>query len=336
MHIVIHLDKRNTIERTILGEFTAVEFVSLGFTIILALVAVIFYDRVELSSILLNLGAVILIIFFFNWFSLTSDAKWMRALHTFYIIPLVLYLFKIVEKLSFPIHGQDFDSVLISVDRTLFGTDPTVWLFHHFPIVPVITEILQICYFSYYFLPVIVALELFERRHKHREDDHSSDDLEMLRFVIVYGFLLSYVSYLILPGVGPRFTLHDFSTLEQELPGIWLTHGIRWLINSGENIASTMTNADAMRVVTRDVFPSGHTEMTLLSILLAFRFRVRWRWVVLTLGSGLIFSTVYLRYHYVIDVIGGALLAMIALYTAEPVVKILLEWKKKLLTKSND
>jgi membrane-associated phospholipid phosphatase len=325
------LQTKPTTEQTILGEFTPVEFIALGFSILFAAIAVVFSASVDLSGILLNLGVVVLILFVMNWLSLASHAKWMRALHTFYVIPLVLYLFKIVEKISYPIHGHDFDNVLISVDRTIFGTDPTVWLFHHFTTAPIVTELLQICYFSYYFLPVIVAVELFERRHKHIAGDHSSDDLEMLRFVIVYGFLLSYIGYLVMPGVGPRFTLHDFQQLSVELPGVWLTDGIRWLINRGENLTSTMTNIEAMKVVTRDVFPSGHTEMTLLSILLAFRFKVKWRWLVLALGSGLIFSTVYLRYHYVIDVIGGSLLAMIALYTAEPLVKLLLSLKKKLV-----
>src|SRR5438445_6134498 len=78
-----------------------------------------------------------------------------------------------------------------------------------------------------------------------------------------------------------------------------------------------MTLPQILGVVSRDAFPSGHTDITLLSILLAFKFQTRVRWFVAVIGASLIFSTVYLRYHYVIDVIGGAVLALITLYTWE-------------------
>ena len=59
--------------------------------------------------------------------------------------------------------------------------------------------------------------------------------------------------------------------------------------------------------------PSGHTMMTLMNMILAFRFRSKLRWVFLIMGCSLIFSTIYLRYHYVVDVIAGIVLALVAL-----------------------
>ena len=76
-----------------------------------------------------------------------------------------------------------------------------------------------------------------------------------------------------------------------------------------------MPMTQILQNVTRDAFPSGHTEMTLCTIILAFQLRARIRWPILVIGSSLIFATVYLRYHYVIDLVGGAVLAMVALYT---------------------
>ncbi|HET9136246.1 MAG TPA: hypothetical protein VFO76_06380, partial [Candidatus Kapabacteria bacterium] len=227
--------------RTILGEFTPVEFVFLAFIAIMAIISIINFNTVDLSRILINLGTMILVIFAVNWLSNTSDAKWIRFLHSFYVVPLVLFVFKTVEKISYPIHGHDFDEVLINIDRSLLGTDATTWLTAHFPVTPIITELLVICYFSYYFLPVAIAIELFMRRHNTPDEDHSNDDLEQFRFIIIYSLLGSYICYLLMPGVGPRFTLHEFSNYSNELPGVWLTDGIRWLINLGENITGTMT-----------------------------------------------------------------------------------------------
>jgi len=148
--------------------------------------------------------------------------------------------------------------------------------------------------------------------------------------VIIYGLLLSYIGYFALPGIGPRFTLFDFWSISKELPGVFFTEPIRWFINLAENIRTGMTSLQAAQVVTRDVFPSGHTEITLLAIMLSFKYKAKARWVVLFIGSGLIFSTVYLRYHYFIDLVAGALVALLALYTAEPVIKFLQRMKSKL------
>jgi hypothetical protein len=47
----------------------------------------------------------------------------------------------------------------------------------------------------------------------------------------------------------------------------------------------------------------------MLTVALAYRFERRLFWRLLPISIGLIFSTVYLRYHYVMDLAAGALLA---------------------------
>ena len=58
----------------------------------------------------------------------------------------------------------------------------------------------------------------------------------------------------------------------------------------------------------RDCFPSGHTEIALVVLLYAWRFERRYFCGLLPAVGLLLFSTVYLRYHYVVDVLAGALL----------------------------
>jgi membrane-associated phospholipid phosphatase len=59
----------------------------------------------------------------------------------------------------------------------------------------------------------------------------------------------------------------------------------------------------------RDCFPSGHTEIPLLTLWLARRYRRKLFLVYLPITAAMIFSTVYLRFHYVVDVLAGAALA---------------------------
>jgi membrane-associated phospholipid phosphatase len=46
-------------------------------------------------------------------------------------------------------------------------------------------------------------------------------------------------------------------------------------------------------------------------------------WWLLPLGTGVIVSTVYLRYHYVIDVVAGALVAVAIVMIAKPLHRVL-------------
>jgi membrane-associated phospholipid phosphatase len=69
----------------------------------------------------------------------------------------------------------------------------------------------------------------------------------------------------------------------------------------------------------RDIFPSGHTMMTLVLIHYSFRARLRVRWFILVAGILVITAAVYQRYHYVIDIIAGALFAILCLLTSRAV-----------------
>ena len=308
------------------------ELVTFAFVALVLILTTIFRDGLDVASILLNAAILLGSVAVVNIIRARIDTKAVRMLHTFYILFIAIFVFKTVEKLSFALHGRDYDNILIAADRAIFGgANPTVWLYQHIPVMPLFVEFLQICYFMYYFLPIILAIEFFIRRRRDNRDVHKIDEIEMLRFVVIYGLLTSYIGYLILPAIGPRFTLHEFWSISTELPGVFLTEPLRWFINLGENIRTGMTNMQAAQCVTRDAFPSGHTEITLLTIILAIRYKARSRWLILFIGSGLIFSTVYLRYHYVIDVIGGSLFAVITLYTSEPVMKFFLRLKAKIL-----
>lgn len=75
-------------------------------------------------------------------------------------------------------------------------------------------------------------------------------------------------------------------------------------------------NEVAHAAAQRDVFPSGHTMMTLVVIILAYRYRLKVRHTVFVAGLMLIFATVYQRYHYVVDVLAGAALALLCIATA--------------------
>ncbi len=279
--------------------------VTLLFLTFLSFINIIFASRISEWWILILINTFFSVAIIWIAYHSQRQVRLLQFFHGWYAVIIILLVFKEIYFMNRAIHlGRDYDAILILIDHAMFGVHPTQWLMRF--AYPVITEILQIAYASYYFLFIFLGYELYrERRYA---------EFSFALFCIFYGFYLSYLGYLTLPSVGPRFTLHDFLSLNIELPGIWLTDFLRSSINLGESIPLHVPNP--VDFVQRDVFPSGHTQMTLVVMYLAIHYRIRFRWAVMVIGSLLIISTVYLRYHYVIDLIAGALLMIFTIWTA--------------------
>jgi membrane-associated phospholipid phosphatase len=86
----------------------------------------------------------------------------------------------------------------------------------------------------------------------------------------------------------------------------------------------TMQSAlDRLESAHYDCFPSGHTELTLLVLYYSRAFHRKTFWWLIPFGTGIVVSTVYLRYHYVIDVVAGALCAITIILIAKPMYRML-------------
>ncbi len=301
--------------KTFLIKLKAYDLVVVVFYLFLILVNLIFNNNIEhwLLWTLLNF-IIISTTFIIAYYENKYNNKFWRAIHYWYIAPLILLTFKELYYLIEPIRHQDFDWLFIEIDRWMFGTDPTKFLLQYS--FPLLTEFLQIIYSLFYFLPVILGLVLLK--------DKRYVALDFAVFSIIYGFYLSYLGYFILPGVGPRFTLHNFALLNKELPGVLLTNYLRDLIDIGESIPNGSVNAQML--VQRDVFPSGHTMMTLIVMFLSVRLKSRSKYFFVPIGALLIFATVYLWYHYVIDLIGGLLFMIFSMWTG----KYIFNWWRRI------
>jgi membrane-associated phospholipid phosphatase len=179
----------------------------------------------------------------------------------------------------------DIDSVLIRIDFFLFGVHPTVWMEQW--IVPWFTDIMSFCYVSYYFLPLILVVTLYLKGRVN--------DFYLSVFVLTFGYYISFIGYILFPAIGPRYALIHLQSVPLE--GSFLTDLVRDGLNAIEHNK-------------RDCMPSGHTQMALLVLFLAYRYKRFLFYLLLPIVCGLILSTVYLRYHYVIDLFVGAALAV--------------------------
>ena len=297
-----------------------VDFVIIVFCLFLSLLNLIFIHKVALwhIHILLNISIVLFILITAQQENKTKSFVW-KQLHFWYLVPLIFIFFKELYGMIDPIRGFIYDDVLILIDRFIFKTDPTLALYQIAN--PYLTELLQIVYGTFFFLPVILGIDLI-RQNKSEEFNYSA-------FIIVYGFVLSFIGYILVPAIGPRFILHNFEMNNIELPGLFITDFLREIVNSGESIPSGTINP-AM-IVQRDAFPSGHTQMTLLVMFLSVKFGSKLKCFFIINGALLIFATVYLRYHYVVDLIGGLFFMIFTLWSG----KYIYEWWLRIRTEKH-
>jgi len=180
---------------------------------------------------------------------------------------------------------------LIALDQRLFGFQASLVLQRI--ISPPLTAWLNFAYFFHVINIPLVACFLYNWRDRARFR-------EMMSGLMVVSFF-GLMGYLIVPAIGPMYTLRDQYTVP-------LSHSIMMFSR----------NIDFMDFarIRRDVFPSLHVAISFLVWLYAYRNSKTLFWILSPLILSLWFSTVYLRYHYLIDVVAGLILAPLSFLLA--------------------
>lgn len=184
------------------------------------------------------------------------------------------------------LHIEAVEARLIVLDHRLFGFDvvAAAEATRH----GLLSEILQGSYVLFYVWPVLFAV-LCWKQHWRR----------MLPFALVTcgAFYFTYVMYLLFPARSPYRIVEEAVTLDGVVAFDFLRQAIHQL-----------------EVTVIDCFPSGHV---LIGGICAFALAMHWRrlapwllvWFALCTAA-----TVYLRYHYIIDV--AVSLAILPLFLA--------------------
>lgn len=272
----------------------------------MSVLLLIFHSKIEKWYLLIisNLTAVILItLVIIRYESGNKKSSALKIIRFWYPVIMILFIFKENYLIVHQVNPIDIDDVLIKLDQKIFfGVNPTQWIYRFSN--PLLTEIMEIIYVLYYLVIVIFGLELyFKKRY---------DDFKYSILILFMGFYLSYILYILFPAVGPRFHLHNFASIDTELPGVLLTKFLRAIINFGESIPAGVSNPQDY--VQRDAMPSAHAAIVILLAYLSRKLKLKSFYFYLPYCILMIISTVYLRYHYVIDLIAGAVLALISIW----------------------
>jgi len=176
------------------------------------------------------------------------------------------------------------DGPLLAADEALFGRTPAVFLER--TATAWLTDLMSLCYMTYHlYLPVAVV-------HAAAVSNMAARRLMIYLFT---GFAIGFAGYLLVPAIGPARAFPEL--FHASLAGGTLWRCIDQVVTKGSS--------------GYDCFPSLH--VLIACILLDHDWRhVRWRfWIMVFPSMGLLISTIYLRYHYGVDVLAGLLFFLV-------------------------
>jgi membrane-associated phospholipid phosphatase len=191
------------------------------------------------------------------------------------------------------------DEQLYRLDIRLFGVEPT--LFADRFVSSATTEWFSFFYFDYFLLLAVHVLPfLFLTRRGKLFFEFA--------FALLLVFCTAHLLYMVVPGYGPY--KHLAGMYQHELPhGTWY-----------DLVLKAVSSAGAQK----DIFPSLHTAGPTTLAIFSFRHRdkfpFKYTWPVVTFFAvNIIGATIFLRWHYLIDVVAGIALAFTGVMVAAKV-----------------
>ncbi len=194
--------------------------------------------------------------------------------------------YALYSNLMLRVNPHTADGFLSKIDAALLGNQASILLQPW--IHPWITDFFYIVYFSYVFSLPTVALFLYLTKRE-----------KIFRRVMM-GYLtlmlMGITSYLLVPATGPEKFFADQFTCD--LQGRAVSRGVAYIINTGR--------------VGYDCFPSLHVGIPLLLSFYLRDYRKILFVPALVYVALMCCATIYLRYHYVTDVIAAFAYAPVA------------------------
>jgi len=220
-----------------------------------------------------------------------------------YFYPMLMYgpFYWETGKLNHLLVAGFLDPSFLRLDARLFGVQPGLAFMDRLPYLA-LSETFYAAYFSYYLMIAGLALALYLRSRR-----------EFFHYVSVTSlvFYVCYLAYILLPVVGPFILFRD-------LPGFQLPAALQ------PATVPTFPASVQAGVFFRLMewvyvpfeapgasFPSSHVAVAIVTVYFSFQYLRPIRWAHFAVMVLLCASTVYCRYHYVVDVAGGALAAAV-------------------------
>jgi membrane-associated phospholipid phosphatase len=240
-----------------------------------------------LPSLTFYAGVILLSVLIVKFCSRTDNrlAAFFRLL---YPALLIAFFYSVSGNTIHLLYPDFLDTQLVAIEKSIFGLNVTLWLDNHLNVV--VTELLSLGYFSYYFMIIGLSLILFFHRR----------DAEIKRFMSAtcVTFFVSYLLFFLYPIEGPRW--HFAGEYLNSIHGVIFWPMVKYVIDNGAVHGGCM--------------PSSHVAEALVVMFFALRNYGRRAAFLIPLVVLMAGGTIYGRFHYVSDVVVGIIIGVLATF----------------------
>ena len=284
-----------------------IELVTLIYTLFTSLVILVLWDKMAEPLRLLE-GRALVVLGMLGIYLIYKAFPHVITNAMRYIYPLAVLGFWYQDTYEFCRLFPNLDYLFAGADLRLFGCQPSIEFSLWLP-EKVWSELFNMGYFSYY---PLIAFTLLSPLLMNRKD------FERTGFIIVAGFFLYYLIYLFVPVAGPQYYFYavgqdiiqnghfpvigDYFNYHADLaPSPGQEGFFRSLVDATQASGERPTAA----------FPSSHVGMSTMLMILLYQNRRYLALIALPFYFFLCCATVYIQAHYLVDVIGGLVSAVI-------------------------
>ena len=288
-------------------QYTFVDYATQAYIALVGLLVLIFHNgSVPNWPKLVGAHAVglLLVHLLIQTYARHKSVKVLDFLRHFY--PVLLYTAFFIEtgSLNRMFFKDYLDPLVAQWEQQVFGCQPSVLFMHKLPWL-IVSELFYVSYFSYYIMIAGVGIALFLRSRQ-----------QFFHYVSVVSFLfyVCYLIYIVLPVIGSRafFRQVDGYSLPAAIQQLAITDAYPEAVQSGL-FYHIMKWVYRVFEAPGAALPSSHVAVALCTVFFSFRYLRRIRYVHLAVAILLCLSTVYCRYHYVVDVLAGLATAAVVI-----------------------
>jgi len=277
--------------KTFLKKLPLFDKITIAYNTLILIIFFIFYDKIGNKTFIFcfHVGILSFIILWNKFKKNINNDSIKNIISDWYPLSLLTHYY--LETIYFKkiIFDNDIDSFLVKVENMLFGFQPSIIFYKTLPYLP-IKELMCFFYSSHFYLGLTVAIYFYITQKKI---------FYKLGKDILITFQFCYLFFMFIPSSGPQFYFNN--SIFHSHGGIFY-HFLAYIENNIE--------------IPSGAFPSSHVAIATIIIIYSLFFinKKRIKIPIIFIATGLIISTVYIRAHYLIDVIAGIIVGSLSYF----------------------